>query len=82
MADVALPLDATAWHTYAAEWTASATRIYVDDELVRSIGQGTSYPLQLMLDLFEFADTGPRDPADYPKHGDVAAVRGYRRLPD
>jgi hypothetical protein len=79
MADVALDLDATGWHTYAAAWTGRTTRIYVDDELVRTVDQGTAYPLQLMLDLFEFPAGPGRDPVAYPKHGDVAAVRGYRR---
>jgi hypothetical protein len=32
-----------------------------------------------MIDLFEFP-TGPvRDPAPYPKTGQVASVRGYQR---
>jgi hypothetical protein len=78
MRDVALDLDATGWHTYSAAWTADATRIYVDDQLIHSVDQGIAYPLQLMLDLFEFPSDGSRDPADYPKVGDVAAVRGYR----
>ena len=80
MADVEVPLDATGWHTYAAAWTADETRIYVDDELVRILDQGTAYPMQLMLDLFEFPAGPDRDPATYPKHGDVAAVRGYRAV--
>jgi hypothetical protein len=78
MADVPLAVDATDWHTYAAAWTAGTTSIYVDDELVRTLDQGMSYPLQLMVDLFEFPAGPERDPAGYPKHGDVAAVRGYR----
>jgi hypothetical protein len=78
MADVPLALDATGWHTYAALWTADTTAVYVDDELVRTVDQGMDYPLQLMLDLFEFPAGPDRDPAAYPKHGDVAAVRGYR----
>ena len=77
MRDVALDLDATDWHTYSAEWKADATSVYVDDQLIRRIDQGMAYPLQLMLDLFEFPPDGPRDPADYPKVGDVAAVRGW-----
>jgi hypothetical protein len=79
MRDVALDLDATEWHTYGAEWTGDVTRIYVDDILVRTVQQGISYPLQLMVDLFEFPADGPRDPASYPKVGDVAAVRGHTR---
>ena len=78
MADVALDVDAAGWHTYAAAWTHARTAIYVDDELVRTLDQGMSYPVQLMLDLFEFPAGGERDPAAYPKRGDVAAVRGYR----
>lgn len=78
MADVALDIDATDWHTYAAAWTAQETRFYVDDRLVRTVAQGLDYPLQLMVDLFEFP-TGPvRDPAAYPKLGQVASVRGHR----
>jgi hypothetical protein len=79
MADVPLGIDATDWHTYSATWTADSTSIYVDDELVRTVDQGMAYPLQLMVDLFEFPAGSARDPGAYPKHGDVSAVRGYRR---
>ena len=82
MADVALDLDATDWHTYAAAWDAGETRFYVDDELVRVVPQGLAYPLVLMVDLFEFP-TGPeRDPAAYPKTAEVGPVRGYRPVVD
>jgi beta-glucanase (GH16 family) len=77
MADVALDIDATDWHTYAAAWTARETRFYVDDRLVRTVPQGLGYPLQLMVDLFEFPAGPVRDPAAYPKLGQVASVRGY-----
>jgi hypothetical protein len=78
MADVALDIDATDWHTYAAAWTAQETRFYVDDRLVRTVAQGNDYALQLMVDLFEFPAGPVRDPAAYPKIGQVASVRGYR----
>jgi hypothetical protein len=78
MADVALGIDATDWHTSAAAWTAEETRFYVDDRLVRIVPQGLDYPLQLMIDLFEFPTGSVRDPATYPKTGQVASVRGYR----
>jgi hypothetical protein len=32
----------------------------------------------LLVDLFEFPAGHGRDPAGYPKIGEVAAVRGYR----
>jgi hypothetical protein len=79
MATVLLPLDATDWHTYAAEWGDEGVRFYVDDQLVRTVSQPLGYPLQLMVSLFEFPVTTDRNPVDYPKHGDVRSVRGYRR---
>jgi predicted RNA-binding protein with PIN domain len=79
MEELALDLDATAWHSYAAEWTAEGIRFFVDDRLVRTVEQRIDYPLQLMVDLFEFPEGSGRDPAAYPKTGEVKAVRGYRR---
>jgi hypothetical protein len=78
MADVALASDATDWHTYSAEWTPDRIAFYVDDQLVRTVEQRIDYPLQLMVDLFEFPESGDRDPAGYPKIAEVRAVRGYR----
>ena len=78
MMDVDLDIDATDWHTYAAAWTAHSTEFSVDGTVVRIIDQGMAYPLQLMIDLFEFPTSSTRHPSAYPKIGDVAAVRGYR----
>jgi hypothetical protein len=44
--------------------------------LVHTIEQGTDYPMQLMVDLFEFPTTDTRDPAHYPKTAIVHSVRG------
>jgi hypothetical protein len=79
MEEVELEIDATDWHTYAAEWTSDEIRFSVDDRLVRTVRRRIDYPLQLMVDLFEFPEGADRDPAAYPKTGEVRAVRGYRR---
>jgi hypothetical protein len=79
MTEVELDLDATAWHTYAAEWTAERIRFFVDDRRVRTVHQRIDYPLQVMIDLFEFPEGPERDPGAYPKVAEVEAVRGYRR---
>jgi ribosomal protein S18 acetylase RimI-like enzyme len=79
MDELSLELDASDWHAYAAEWDAEAVRFFVDDELVRTVEQRIDYPLQLMVDLFEFPEGASRDPGAYPKIGEVAAVRGYQR---
>jgi hypothetical protein len=62
MEEVTLDIDAGTWHTYAAEWTAERVRFFVDDRLVRSVQQRIDYPLQLMVDLFEFPPHTDRDP--------------------
>jgi beta-glucanase (GH16 family) len=80
MEEVELPIDATDWHTYAAEWTREEIRFLVDDRLVRTVAQRIDYPLQLMVDLFEFPESSERDPAAYPKVAEVRAVRGYRSV--
>ena len=79
MIDLVLDLDATEEHAYAAEWDAHRVRFYVDDLLVHTVEQSTSYPLQLMLDLFEFPAGDERDVADYPKSALLRAVRGYQK---
>jgi beta-glucanase (GH16 family) len=74
-----LDIDARAWHSYAAEWTAGDVRFFVDDAPVRTVQQGVAYPMQLMVDLFEFPTSPERPPDRYPKVGEVRSVRGYVR---
>jgi hypothetical protein len=73
--DVAI--DAREAHWYAAEWTPHEVAFYVDDGLVKVVRQSPSYPMQLMLGIFEF-----RSPADrgghYPKEFMVEAFRAHR----
>ncbi|WP_419706153.1 glycoside hydrolase family 16 protein [Promicromonospora sp. NFX87] len=75
LADVRLPLDATTPHTYAAHWDATGVRLLVDGDTVWTSDQVLAYPLQLMIDLFEFP-AGPRDPGHYPRTAVVRSVTG------
>lgn len=77
MTDLQLPMDATETHTYAAAWDSRRVLLSVDDQVVRTVDQGISYPLQLMIDLFEFPQDGERNPANYPKSAEVLSVRGF-----
>jgi Glycosyl hydrolases family 16 len=80
---VALNVDASEFHNYAADWTPERIRFFVDDELVREVAQAPAYPMQLILSLYEFA-AGPAlaSAADtYPKEFLVDWVRGWRRDP-
>lgn len=71
-----VPIDVRDWHVYSADWTPERIAWYVDDRLVRVVEQSATYPMQLMLGLYEFPiDDDPRDPADYPKAFEVDWVR-------
>ena len=77
---VSVPIDARESHTYAAEWTAERVAFYVDDSLVKVVRQSPAYPMQLMLDIFEFRGAEPAGTGAgrYPKLFVVEAFRGYR----
>ncbi|HEV8459755.1 MAG TPA: glycoside hydrolase family 16 protein [Gaiellaceae bacterium] len=69
---VLLPIDATDFHEYAAEWEPGYSRFYVDGTAVREVRQAPDYPLQLMLGLYRFSGGGARHEFV------VDSVRGYR----
>jgi hypothetical protein len=82
-------LDPLEFHSYAAAWQPGITSFYIDDELVAEVDHAPDYPLQLMLNLYEFADepdatdpaatsTAPARATAYPKEFAVDFVRGYR----
>jgi len=67
--------DATEPHTYSVEWMPGLTRFYLDEVLVKTCKQAPDYPVQLMLDVYEFEPGG-----NYPKRFQVEFVRGWSRL--
>ena len=75
-----MPVDAREFHVYAAEWTPECVEFSVDGELVKMVGQSPSYPMQLMLNLYEFPDERGGRTGPYPKEFVVDHVRGYRRV--
>jgi glycosyl hydrolase family 16 len=73
-------IDATESHIYSAEWTPDDVAFYVDDALVKVVGQSPAYPMQFMLNIYEFAD-GPEPPSppdSYPKTFVVERFTGWR----
>jgi hypothetical protein len=76
---VPLPIDATEFHEYAAEWTPDRVRFLVDGEQVRVVEQSPDYPMQFMLGVYAFpgGEGGP-PPGPYPKELVVDWFRGYR----
>ena len=73
-------IDAREPHTYSVRWTSTEVAFYIDDRLVKIVDQSPAYPMQFMLDIYEFADgPGLPSPADrYPKVFTVEWFRGYR----
>jgi hypothetical protein len=51
-----LPVDVRQPHTYAVEWDAAEAVHTVDGEVVRRCARPPSYPLQLMLAVFDFPE--------------------------
>ncbi|WP_203581035.1 GNAT family N-acetyltransferase [Microbacterium hibisci] len=70
--------DLTEMHDYAVEWTPDALRFFIDHRWVKTVRQTIDYPVQLMLDLYEFprADGG-RDTAALPHTLRVERVRTF-----
>lgn len=70
--------DLTEMHDYAVEWTPDAVRFFIDHRWVKTVRQRIDYPVQLMLDLYEFprAD-GTRDLAALPHTLRVERVRTF-----
>jgi Glycosyl hydrolases family 16 len=77
-----IAIDAREFHLYAAEWTPEQVAFFVDHRLVKTVEQSPSYPMQLMLGIYEFPDDGQATgPAQrYPKEFVVDHVRGYRLI--
>jgi Glycosyl hydrolases family 16 len=75
-------IDAREFHTYAAEWTPEHVAFFVDHQLVKTVAQSPGYPMQFMLNIYEFPDAETDGPAHpYPKEFVVDWFRGYRPQP-
>jgi Glycosyl hydrolases family 16 len=48
------PIDVTQRHTYAIDWRPGGVDFFLDGELARSSTQSPSYPMMLILGLFDF----------------------------
>jgi hypothetical protein len=74
-----IPIDARDFHVYAADWTPENVTFFVDGEAVKTVGQSPTYPMQLMLSIYEFPPAeGDERTGPYPKAFIVDYVRAYR----
>jgi hypothetical protein len=56
-----LPVDVSALHTYAVDWDADLASFSVDDQVVRRCPRPPTYPLQVMLAVFDFPEWSTGD---------------------
>jgi hypothetical protein len=79
---VPLDIDVTEFHVYAAEWTPTHVDFHVDGRRVKTVGQSPAYPMQFMLDIYQFAgaDRDARPPGSYPVEFAVDYFRAYQPL--
>lgn len=47
-------IDISEWHEYAAMWTPDDVTFFIDDEPVKHVAQSPRYPMQLMLNVYDF----------------------------
>jgi hypothetical protein len=53
---VPLPIDLREFHKYAVVWSGGEATFSVDDTAVRTCQGAPTYPMQLMLAVFDFPD--------------------------
>jgi hypothetical protein len=51
-----VPIDVSDWHEYAVRWDAHEAVFTVDGEHVRTCARPPTYPLQVMVAVFDFPD--------------------------
>lgn len=76
---VRLPIDIAEFHTYAVDWTSETADFLVDGALIRSCPRPPSYPLQMMLAVFDFPEWSTGNDEDAVPSLVVDWLRGYER---
>jgi len=71
---VPLPIDLREFHTYSVEWASGEASFFFDGAQIRSCQGAPSYPLQLMLAVFDFPDGHS---TDFVPSFTVDHVRGW-----
>lgn len=72
-----LAFDAGDFHIYAVEWTPTHIDFYVDNVKQQTINQSPHYPMQFMLNIYEFP-TGTQVAEGYRDYFMVDYLRAYQ----
>jgi hypothetical protein len=74
---VRLPIDLEDFHTYAVQWVSGEATFFVDGTPIRSCQGAPSYPLQLMLAVFDFPDDSVGDDDHLVPTFTIDHIRGW-----
>lgn len=74
---VPLQIDIAEFHTYAVDWSPERADFLVDGAVIRSCPRPPSYPLQMMLAVFDFPEMSTGDDHDAVPSLVVDYLRGY-----
>lgn len=61
---VEIPVDLRTWNNYGAVWTDTDVTIHVNGSEVRRIEQAIPYPMQLLINIYDFGGPRGREPAE------------------
>lgn len=78
-AAVRLPIDVSVFHSYALDWTAERAQLLVDGVVVRTCPRPPTYPMQVMLAVFDFPGRSVGGDDDEVPELVVDSLRGYAR---
>jgi hypothetical protein len=71
-----VPIDVTAWHDYAVRWDEDEAVFTVDGRHVRTCNNPPTYPLQVMIAVFDFPEWSRGDDADLVPVHELDWIRG------
>jgi hypothetical protein len=74
-----LPIDVSEFHLYSVEWTAQQVRFFLDEKLVKVVQQSPSYPMQFLLNIYQFPPDAASLLPTSPNEFAIDFFRGYRR---
>lgn len=73
-----LPIDVAEFHTYAVDWRLEEVDYLVDGEVVRSTPNPPTYPMQMMLAVFDFPEMSTGDDDELVPELIVDWLRGFQ----
>ncbi len=72
---VQVGIDVSEWHDYAVVWTSQDVTLFVDGRPIKYVEQAPTYPMQLMVNIYDFAASTPGRDAPF----EIDRVRLHQR---